>query len=836
MSAAQLGRYRLLRRIGSGGMAEVFRAELVGAEGVVRELVLKKIHHLLAMDPEAVAMFVNEARIAARLRHPNVVQVYEFGKAGDGYFLAMELVEGCDLAAVVRAAGGALPVGVTVYVIAEVLEGLGYVHGRADAKGAPLGLVHRDVSPHNVLLGLAGEVKLADFGIAKAAAAGGFETAPHGVKGKYAYMAPEQARGEDIDARADVFAVGAMLYELLSGRRPHRTREDGDLVDAVRAGLTVPLEEVAPTVPEGLRAVTARALDPEASERFPDARAFREALLEAAEAHGLRPDKDTLRRKVSEVVASGAGVASTRADRTLTFDGPTPPPTSTDISAQVPTPLSDEASLEEVRLESLRGSGPSSTPVPFPEPPPATPEEAPKAPPGRRRLREVMVLLAGLLVVGLLAGRRFQRANPGARTRLSGAPEASGLARRSVVVALPDEVTFDPEVRAAIEGTCRCALVRAPVRGLSALASGLREGEVDLAVVSTTMLPALLDAGSLRPLEALVAPVDGETSRRLGRLFETPAGAFGLRQEGPRRRWYLVPVAAGSVALAVRRAALERALERFPAEREALDARLQACCGARLPFGFEVRRDPDEWTSWDLLAAAWTWSREGGTLWTAVGPTVLGHGTLVAREATADRATMLHWDAVYRSLGLLDPSVGARDDPSAAFQTPRVMAILGPWSALARVWDGGWTVARVPRGDSLELDASGDARRPGTRVSRTEVQGWVLGAGSAQVALSARALVGLSRPEALGALVAGLRGMPVAGDEVTTPARWASLAAFERRLPRAGRYEVLGGPSTAAEWQERLGEPAAQWRRLVATVEPGARVDPAPFEALREGR
>jgi serine/threonine protein kinase len=814
-------------------MAEVFRAELVGAEGVARELVLKKIHHLLALDPDAVAMFVNEARIAARLRHPNVVQVYEFGKAGDGYFLAMELVEGCDLSAVLRAAGGALPLGVAVYVLAEVLEGLGYVHTRADGRGAPLGLVHRDVSPHNVLLGLAGEVKLADFGIAKAVAAGGFETAPQGVKGKYAYMAPEQARGEELDARADVFAAGAMLYELLSGRRPHRPRADGDLVDAVRTGLTEPLEAVAPEVPEGLRAVCARALDPSVAQRFTDARAFREALLEAAEAHHLRQDKEALRRRVAEVVASGAGIAPTRAERTLTFDGPTPPPV-----AEPPT---------EVSLESVRGSGPGSTPDPLPESSGSAPEataepvrEAPRRPPpralGRRRWREFAALLAGLLVVGLLAWRRFERADLGARTRRVGVAQAPGLGRRTVRLALPDDVTLDAPARAAVEARCGCTLVRAPLRGIDALAAGLREGDVDLAVASSTALPALLEAGALRPLEALLPQVDPLAARRLLGTLETPAGAFGLRAEGGQRRWYLVPLTASSVLLAVRREALARALERFPAEREALDARLEGCCGARLPFGFEVRRDPSEWTSWDLLAAAWTWSREGGTVWTAVGPTVTGYVTLEARRALSDRATVYRWDAVFRSLGLLDASVGARDEALAALNSPRVMAVLAPWSTLGRAWDATWVAARLPRGDSLELDPAGDPARVGQRGTRAEVQGWVLGAGSAQVALSARALVGLTEVEALRSLVEGLRGMPVAGEAVAVPAGWAPLVAFERRLAASGHYEVLVGPGSLAEWQERLGEPSALWRRVVAPVAAGARVDGAVFEALRSER
>ena len=200
-------RYRLLGRIGAGGMAEVFRAELVSAEGITRELVIKRIHPRLALDAEAVRRFVDEARVAAKLRHPNVVQVYEFGRAGDHYFLAMELVEGCDLATLLRREeGGRVPAGVALAVIDALLDALGYVHALRAADGAPMGLVHRDVSPHNVLLGHAGEIKLADFGIAQAPVSSAADAEGHrAVEGKLAYMAPEQARGERVEPRARRF-------------------------------------------------------------------------------------------------------------------------------------------------------------------------------------------------------------------------------------------------------------------------------------------------------------------------------------------------------------------------------------------------------------------------------------------------------------------------------------------------------------------------------------------------------------------------------------------------------------------------------------------------------
>lgn len=325
--AETLARYRLLRRLGQGGMAEVFRAELEGVEGVTRELVVKRIHHRLAQDAEAVRMFVAEARLAARLRHPNVVQVYEFGRAGDDYFLAMELVEGCDLATLVRVwRGQSAPMGITAWVLNELLEALTYVHSLRDEHGTPLGLVHRDVSPHNVLVGIAGEVKLADFGIAQAAVALG-ATEDARVKGKLAFMAPEQARGEAVDARADLFAAGAMLYELLAGVRPYEAPDGETPLQAVRDGVLVPIRDRAPWLSDELCAVVDRATAPRREDRFPDAASFRDALREAFAEDAVVADRAMLRSAVRAALESRP--APEGAEPTRTADGPEPEPVAT---------------------------------------------------------------------------------------------------------------------------------------------------------------------------------------------------------------------------------------------------------------------------------------------------------------------------------------------------------------------------------------------------------------------------------------------------------------------------------------------------------------------------
>ena len=234
------GKYRLLEPIASGGMADVWRAEVTGAEGVVKEVALKLVRGEHAARSDFVRMFVQEARLASRLGHANVVQVFEFDQVDGRYYIAMELVRGRHLGRVVeRAREAAVRFGVAraVQVGADVARALAYAHRLSDG-GRPLGLVHRDVSPHNVLLSFEGEVKLADFGIARAMDGAGL-TDPGTVKGKVAYMAPEQARGAPVDARADVFSLGVVLWELCAGRRLFARDSDAATVAAVLSDETI---------------------------------------------------------------------------------------------------------------------------------------------------------------------------------------------------------------------------------------------------------------------------------------------------------------------------------------------------------------------------------------------------------------------------------------------------------------------------------------------------------------------------------------------------------------------------------------------------------------------
>jgi serine/threonine-protein kinase len=274
------GKYRLVEPLASGGMADVWRAEVTGAEGVVKEVALKLVRGEHAERSDFVRMFVQEARLAARLSHANVVQVFEFDQVGGRYYIAMELVRGRHLGQVVeRARERGLRLGVprAVHVAAEVARALAYAHRLGDG-GRPLGLVHRDVSPHNVLVSFEGEVKLADFGIARAMNLGEL-TDPGNVKGKLAYMAPEQARGAAVDARADVFSLGVVLWELCAGRRLFA--RDGD---AATLAAVLETEPVSPPsawneeVPAELDAVALGALERDPERRTRSAQELAAAL------------------------------------------------------------------------------------------------------------------------------------------------------------------------------------------------------------------------------------------------------------------------------------------------------------------------------------------------------------------------------------------------------------------------------------------------------------------------------------------------------------------------------------------------------------------------------
>ncbi len=269
----QIAQFEIVRRLGAGGMAEVFLARKRGAEGTFKIVVVKRILPAFTTSRRFRSMFIDEAQLATRLNHPNVVQVYEFSNEGEqGHILAMEYVEGCDLGHLMSASKGKgrlIPPWVSAWIVAEAAKGLHYAHEKRDEGGAPLDIVHRDVSPQNVLLSFEGVVKIADFGIASARLTDDEEGV---LKGKFGYMSPEQARAEKVDRRGDLYALGVIFWECLTGRPLHGGLGGEALLDIVRSGKIEPPSTYVRDIPEELETIVLKLLGPKPEDRYPTGR------------------------------------------------------------------------------------------------------------------------------------------------------------------------------------------------------------------------------------------------------------------------------------------------------------------------------------------------------------------------------------------------------------------------------------------------------------------------------------------------------------------------------------------------------------------------------------
>ena len=306
----KIGKYRVIAKLGQGGMARVLLTVAAGKAGFEKLLVVKELREELAGDPEFLTMFLDEARLAARLNHSNVVQTYEVGQDGDRHFIAMDYLEGQSLVALQVAVGRSkLPIDVQVRVLSDMLSGLHYAHTLCDYDGTPLCVVHRDVSPHNVFITYDGQVRVLDFGIAKAIGASA-QTRTGVYKGKPAYMAPEQVQTQPVDARADIFSAGVMLWEALAGKRFATGNELAVLSSRV-LGTENSIREVAPSAPPELVEICEKAMALSPASRFESAGAMRDALESWLDARESRVGPKELGAYLVEVF--GAERASMRA-------------------------------------------------------------------------------------------------------------------------------------------------------------------------------------------------------------------------------------------------------------------------------------------------------------------------------------------------------------------------------------------------------------------------------------------------------------------------------------------------------------------------------------------
>jgi serine/threonine-protein kinase len=452
------GRYTIVGKLADGGMAEIFLARQRGAEGFEKTVVLKRILSAFSADPQFRNMFIDEAHISMGLSHSNIVHVLDLG-VGDGrLFLVLELVDGWDLEYVLERAEAAMmpfPAGHGLYVIGEVLRGLAYAHGRRRPDGAPMGIVHRDVSPNNVLLSAQGEVKLADFGIAKAARKRE-QTAAGIIKGKIGFMSPEQASGSALDGRSDIYSVGTVLYLLTTGRKPFQAATDLESILRVQRNDYRPPREINEKISPEVSALITKAMRLHPAERYQRAEdmladvekvlraqfqsvgqtELKQWLEELGRQDGILPFGEMIpgaamparaAKAQGSDLGAGTQIVLSSADKVVSdptiLQDPTPPP------LPVTRPLTPPPVPTGLPSELLAAPGASSPepgpPLPAPTPPPlltpspqlaappawpapvTTPPIAlPAAPPRRRTWVSLVVIGTLALLVGLLAGLR----------------------------------------------------------------------------------------------------------------------------------------------------------------------------------------------------------------------------------------------------------------------------------------------------------------------------------------------------------------------------------------------------------------------------------------------
>ena len=381
------GKYLLVDKIAVGGMAELFKAKQKGPEDFQRIVAIKRILPHLAANQEFVTMFIDEAKLAAQLNHPNIGHIYDLGKIDDTYFIAMEYIEGSDLRAILRELTDRkihLPLTIAVFIAQALCSALHYAHSAKDADRRSMDLVHRDISPQNILISTSGEVKLVDFGIAKAATKAS-HTQSGALKGKLLYMSPEQAWGKKIDSRTDIFSLGTVLYEMLTGKKLFSGDSEMSILEKVRTATVTSPKEAREDLPDSLERIVMKALKKDPSQRYQDCRGMQQALEQfcykewnslptspeaALYLHDIFPDiytKEAL-KELQEEADTAPETVKMKAKPELAAEKPAP--------KEAPKPKKEPAKPKKKAKEAKK-----QAPKPPPPPPPALEEKKEKTSP-----------------------------------------------------------------------------------------------------------------------------------------------------------------------------------------------------------------------------------------------------------------------------------------------------------------------------------------------------------------------------------------------------------------------------------------------------------------------
>ncbi len=360
---ARFGKYQLLERIGVGGMAEIFKAKAEGPSGFEKTLVIKRILPELANNRAFIQLLVGEAKVTSLLDHPNIVQIYELGEAEGQYYIAMELVDGTDLLNLLSRCTRErlrIPIEIALHIVSEVCRGLAHAHAANDTTGRPLNVIHRDVSPSNVLLSKTGDVKIMDFGVARADL--GLQTPEHerGVlKGKLGYMSPEQVTGKNIDRRSDIFALGVMLFECLTLKRLFVGANDVQTLLNVREADVEPRFKRHSYLPKPIRALLRKALAREPEDRFQTATDFQEAVLDYLFDSRLKVSSRSLAQFLDQVAAAAGDLAGASTE-------PLPPLETSSVGEDLGESAADAPQPEANFASAAREGTPHLPPVPLP--------------------------------------------------------------------------------------------------------------------------------------------------------------------------------------------------------------------------------------------------------------------------------------------------------------------------------------------------------------------------------------------------------------------------------------------------------------------------------------
>jgi TonB family protein len=490
-SADRFGQYEILERIASGGMAELFRARFRGAEGFQKIVAVKKILPHIAGDEEFLAMFADEAKLAAQLNHPNIVHIFDLGKIeSGGYFIAMEFVDGRDLRSILQLArdtGLRTPIPLAVAIGAKVAAALDYAHRRRGDDGQDLHIVHRDVSPPNILVSTDGDIKLCDFGIARAASKVS-RTESGALKGKVPYMSPEQAWGRGVDQRSDIYSLGAVVFEMVAGRRLYRGESEMETLEKVRAGEAVVASSVNPEVPPALDAVLLRALAREPERRYAHVSEMLRDLEAVLRTYEPPPTGADLAVYVRHLETEEAALKAARAREAQAPPMPTPAPPAPVAASprpkpvRVPLPKAPEAAGKPAVEPASRKAPSPPAPAPAPnaalESPPAsgaaqegifagTFPEGPSDSDAKKRTRLYAMIAAAAVVLAVVGWLVVRKPAPVPVPIPAATPQPSPAAVASAVTVVPTaSAPSASELKAAqIEAQRLLALRRTPRAG-----------------------------------------------------------------------------------------------------------------------------------------------------------------------------------------------------------------------------------------------------------------------------------------------------------------------------------------------------------------------------------